>query len=221
MSSALTSAFIIGEHKANMPVSAALLREQIQTALGDRCDAAFDLKKSAYQALPSAVGEIPRGTLTEIAGPMSSGRTSLLHSLMAEVCARQEFCALIDAGDRFDPASAAAAGVRLSQVLWVRCGGIAAPWKIRGPRCSCWRGKAIRNRARRSGWRWRLRVRHGVAGCRAAFWMVSKRRRSAFANIAGSGSGSALRGDGCLRVCMPGNASLLLECAAYFSPLIE
>jgi hypothetical protein len=123
MPKALTSAFIIGEYKANMPVSSALLREQIQTALRDRCDAAFDLKKSAYQALPSAVGEIPRGTLTEIAGPASSGRTSLLHSLMAEVGARQEFCALIDASDRFDPASAAAAGVRLSQVLWVRCGG--------------------------------------------------------------------------------------------------
>jgi recombination protein RecA len=30
---------------------------------------------------------------------------------------------LIDADDAFDPSSAMAAGVRLSQVLWVRCGG--------------------------------------------------------------------------------------------------
>ncbi len=106
-----------------MLVSAALLREQIQSSLGERCDAAFQLKKPAFDSLPSAVGEIPRGTLTEIAGPASSGRTSLLYSLLAEVSARQEFCALLDAGDTFDPASAAAAGVRLSQTLWVRCGG--------------------------------------------------------------------------------------------------
>jgi hypothetical protein len=102
---------------------AAVLREQIQTALGDRCEAAFLQKKPAFVTLNSAMGEIPRGTLTEIAGPASSGRTSLLYSLMAEVCARQEFCALLDASDTFDPAGAAVAGVRLSQTLWVRCGG--------------------------------------------------------------------------------------------------
>jgi recombination protein RecA len=69
------------------------------------------------------VGELPRGTLTEISGPASSGRTTFLHAIFAAACAGQEFCALIDAEDAFDPASAAAAGVRLSQVLWVRCGG--------------------------------------------------------------------------------------------------
>jgi recombination protein RecA len=106
-----------------MIVSAACLREQVQTTLGDRCEAAFLLKKSAADMLPSAVGEIPRGTLTEIAGPASSGRTSLLYSLMAEVSSRQEFCALLDTQDTFDPESAAMAGIRLSQVLWIRCGG--------------------------------------------------------------------------------------------------
>ena len=83
----------------------------------------FRRKKLDRETLPSAVGEIPRGTLTEITGPASSGRTSLLYSLLAETSSRQEFCALIDAADTFDPANAAAAGVRLSQVLWVRCGG--------------------------------------------------------------------------------------------------
>ncbi len=106
-----------------MSRSATALREQIQTALGDRCDAAFQIKKPAYQALPSAIGEVPRGAMTEITGPASSGRTSLLHALLAEVCGRQECCAVIDAEDRFDLTSAAAAGVRLSQTLWVRCGG--------------------------------------------------------------------------------------------------
>ena len=35
----------------------------------------------------------------------------------------RECCALVDASDAFDPASAAAAGVRLERLLWVRCGG--------------------------------------------------------------------------------------------------
>jgi hypothetical protein len=102
----------------------ALLREQIQSTLGSRCEAAFCTeKKPVGETLPSVVGEIPRGALTEIAGPVSSGRTALLHSLLATASSGQEFCALLDAQDTFDPESAAAAGVRLSQVLWVRCGG--------------------------------------------------------------------------------------------------
>lgn len=77
----------------------------------------------AGETLPSVVGEISRGALTEIVGPASSGRTSLLYSVLATVSSGQEFCALLDAEDTFDPETAAAAGVRLSQVLWVRCGG--------------------------------------------------------------------------------------------------
>jgi hypothetical protein len=106
-----------------MTSAASLLREHIQTTLGSRCETAFQLKKKAHETLHSAVGDIPRGTLTEIAGPPSSGRTSLLHSLLAASCSVPEFCALLDADDTFDPESAVAAGVRLSQVLWVRCGG--------------------------------------------------------------------------------------------------
>ncbi len=70
-----------------------------------------------------ASGGIPRGALTEIYGPPSSGRTSLLFSTLARVTANQEYCALIDTSDAFDPASAAEAGVHLSRVLWIRCGG--------------------------------------------------------------------------------------------------
>jgi recombination protein RecA len=65
---------------------------------------------------------VPRGGLTEIFGSASSGRTSLLLSLMAQVTAREEVCALVDASDAFDPHSAAAAGVDLKRVLWVRSG---------------------------------------------------------------------------------------------------
>ncbi len=76
---------------------------------------------SAIDALCS--GGIPRGALTEIYGPASSGRTSLLLATLARVTANQEYCALIDTSDAFDPASAAEAGVHLSRVLWIRCGG--------------------------------------------------------------------------------------------------
>jgi len=67
-------------------------------------------------------GGIPRGGLTEIFGPASSGRTSLLLALVAQMTVREEVCALVDASDAFDPHSAAAAGVDLERVLWVRCG---------------------------------------------------------------------------------------------------
>ena len=70
-----------------------------------------------------ASGGIPRGALTEIYGPASSGRTSLLFATLARVTANQEYGALIDTSDAFDPASAAEAGVHLSRVLWIRCGG--------------------------------------------------------------------------------------------------
>jgi hypothetical protein len=61
--------------------------------------------------------------LTGIYGPASSGRTSLLLSLLAEATRRQEFCALVDATDSLDPASAHAAGVDLARLLWIRCAG--------------------------------------------------------------------------------------------------
>jgi hypothetical protein len=106
-----------------MAGSSSLLREQIRSRLGSGYEAAFFTgKKPLEETLPSVVGEIPRGALTEIAGSVSSGRTSLLYSLLATVSSKQEFCTLLDIEDTFDPASAAAAGVRLSQVLWVRCG---------------------------------------------------------------------------------------------------
>jgi len=75
---------------------------------------------SGISSLDSALGGIPRGCVTDIFGPASSGRTTILHSLMAQ---NDEFCALVDASDAFDPTSAAAAGVALHRLLWIRCGG--------------------------------------------------------------------------------------------------
>src|SRR5215471_17045876 len=76
------------------------------------------------ELLPSGISQIdlPRGCLTEITGPASSGRTSLLLSILAKATSREEICALIDADDAFSPHAAAESGVELSRLLWVRCG---------------------------------------------------------------------------------------------------
>lgn len=72
----------------------------------------------------NSVGNISKAALTQICIPknMSSGRTAILCSLLAQVTDRQELCALIDAGDCFDAGCAESAGVNLSRLLWVRCG---------------------------------------------------------------------------------------------------
>lgn len=81
--------------------------------------------QSASTGLPSLDSQIggglPRGRITELTGPPSSGRTTLLHSLLATAGARGEFLALIDAANSFDPLTASAAGVPLSRLLWIRC----------------------------------------------------------------------------------------------------
>ncbi len=65
----------------------------------------------------------PRGRITEITGPVSSGRTSLLFSILAEATRIGEFCAVVDTTNSFDPASAEAAGVNLRSLVWIRCNG--------------------------------------------------------------------------------------------------
>jgi recA bacterial DNA recombination protein len=77
---------------------------------------------SGIAAIDALTGGLPRGCLTEIFGPASSGRTTLLLSALAAATRRGEFCAVVDAGDALDPHSAAAAGVELDRLLWVRCG---------------------------------------------------------------------------------------------------
>jgi hypothetical protein len=72
--------------------------------------------------LDSLTGGLARGCLTEICGTASSGRTSVLLFALARATQRGEVCALVDVSDTFDPASAAAAGMEMSRLLWVRCG---------------------------------------------------------------------------------------------------
>ncbi len=65
-------------------------------------------------------GGLPRGQLSEIVGPRSSGRLALAVSAMAAATARGEAVALVDPLDMFDPVSAAASGIDFQRVLWVR-----------------------------------------------------------------------------------------------------
>jgi RecA/RadA recombinase len=72
----------------------------------------------------TVAGGVPRGAITEVYGPPSSGKTTLLHAMIANASAHGEFCAIVDASDAFDPVSAAAAGTDLRRLLWVRCLGV-------------------------------------------------------------------------------------------------
>lgn len=72
-------------------------------------------------------GGLRRGHLSEIVGARSTGRTAVLCQALAAATARGEVVAVVDTCDRFDPASAAAAGVDLSRLLWVRLPSPDAP----------------------------------------------------------------------------------------------
>jgi recombination protein RecA len=74
-------------------------------------------------ALDREAGGIPKGALTQVCAPagVTSGRTTLLLSLLAQVTGKEQFCAVVDASDSFDPKSADAIGLCLSRLLWVRC----------------------------------------------------------------------------------------------------
>jgi KaiC/GvpD/RAD55 family RecA-like ATPase len=76
---------------------------------------------TGIEELDALTEGLPRGALSEICGPASSGRTSVLLALMASMTAQAEVCALVDATDSFDPKLAEAAGVDLRRLLWVRC----------------------------------------------------------------------------------------------------
>ena len=109
----------------------ALSKAEIESSIAGRFGDAFRIhEKAAPETLSTGVtevdaltGGIPRGALTEIFGPGSSGRTSLLYSALAYATAHDEICALVDTSDVFAPSAAAMAGIDLERLLWVRCAG--------------------------------------------------------------------------------------------------
>jgi len=117
-----------------MSSSAALLRSQIEA----RLPAAFSPHRRHEHAtiatgmapIDELTKGIPLHSLTEICGSAlaSTGKTSLLLTLLGRASAEYS-CALVDASDAFDPASAQAAGVNLERLLWVRCGKSRQKWR--------------------------------------------------------------------------------------------
>jgi hypothetical protein len=105
-------------------MAAAVLKKQFESLLGGHLDWQYrpetERVLSGVSEVDDVTGGLPRGCLTEIFGQASSGRTSLLLSILAEATAREEVCALVDAEDSFDPVSAAESGVWLPQLLWIR-----------------------------------------------------------------------------------------------------
>jgi hypothetical protein len=110
--------------------AAAALRLQIEHALASRFPAALTPAPcTVREVAPTGIeeadrlldGGLPVGAISEITGPASSGRTSLALSFLSRRTAEARVCAWVDANDAFDPESAAANGVDLRQLLWVRC----------------------------------------------------------------------------------------------------
>ena len=78
-------------------------------------------KYSDEVLIESAGLALTRGTLTEFAG--TSGKTSLLLSLLSKLTQEGEICAVVDSANSFDPHSALRSGVELGNLLWVKCAG--------------------------------------------------------------------------------------------------
>ncbi len=111
--------------------SAAQIRLQIETALERKIPGALTpvakvihpVAATGIEALDELLkGGLPVGAISELAGPECSGRTNMALSFLAQMTASGRVCAWIDVSNVFDPASAAAAGIDLARLLWVRCG---------------------------------------------------------------------------------------------------
>ena len=133
------------------------------------------------------------GRSARLTGPASSGRTSLALKFVAQTDAEARACAWVDVNDALDPESAAANGVRLRQLLWVRCrdeaDGSEKTADGRAGRASDGRGSTRRCGRRicccrrvdlrRLCWTWATRRRSKRAGFRWRRGSATGRRRSA------------------------------------------
>jgi len=102
---------------------AAVPVEIVRSALRERVFVTKEIGNYLQVGVEGLERGLPRGAATEIAGEPCSGRTSLLHSILAVATRQGEYCALVDSSDSFDPVSATEAGILLPRLLWVRCSG--------------------------------------------------------------------------------------------------
>jgi recombination protein RecA len=111
--------------------SATQLRARIEAHLAQRIPSALTPQPRIVSTVtPTGIQEVddllhggfPVGAITEIIGPECSGRTSLALSLVAGMTRVSKVCAWVDVSDTLHPESAAAMGVDLARLLWIRCG---------------------------------------------------------------------------------------------------
>lgn len=109
--------------------TSAAIRFQVETALAKRVPAALTLKiNQAPELFSTGIAEvdailgggIPRGSITEIAGMASTGKTSVALSSIASITQSGAACAWVDVSDALSPESAAAANIVLKRLLWLR-----------------------------------------------------------------------------------------------------
>jgi hypothetical protein len=109
--------------------STAHLRLQIEATLANRVPAALTLKiKQAPELFATEISEvdavlgggIPRGSITEVSGTASTGKTSFGLAAIAAITQSGAACAWVDVSDALSPESAAAANIVLKRLLWLR-----------------------------------------------------------------------------------------------------
>jgi recombination protein RecA len=122
--------------------TASHLRAQIEATLAERIPSALTpMARLPYQVAATGIPEVdlllhggfPVGALSEVVGPECSGRTSLALAFIASMTRAGKVCAWVDVSDTLHPESAAAIGVDLARLLWVRCGSspVTAPLPLR------------------------------------------------------------------------------------------
>jgi RecA/RadA recombinase len=113
--------------------SASTIRLQIESILARKIPSALTpvpkmirpVAATGIEALDELLhGGLPIGAISELVGPECSGRTSVALSFLSRITQESKVCAWVDVSNAFDPESAAAAGVDLALLLWIRCGAV-------------------------------------------------------------------------------------------------
>src|SRR6058998_4391935 len=81
-----------------LPRPRSAIRAQLESAFGERISTPFtDIERRVIETVPTGIasldavtGGLPRGSITEIFGPPSSGSTSAMVSILAQATARDE-----------------------------------------------------------------------------------------------------------------------------------
>ena len=113
-----------------MKRDAHLVRQAVEEALARRIQAPFAPIVRTSERMPFGIaaldailqGGAPLGAITELVGMQCSGRTTAALHLVSRFMAAGNVCAWVDVADAFSPTSAAANGIDLQRLLWVRCG---------------------------------------------------------------------------------------------------